>query len=54
MDERDTMPQEVKAFENDKEKYIFVGEVKAKLDLYQPKSSANYQGNEERINNLKK
>jgi len=53
VDERDTMPQEVKAFENDKEKYIFVGEVKAKLDLYQPKSSANYQGNEERINNLK-
>jgi hypothetical protein len=52
MDERDTMPQEVKSFENDKEKYIFVGEVKAKLDLYQYQSDANHQGNEERINNL--
>lgn len=52
VDERDTMPQEVKAFENDKEKYIFVGEVKAKLDLYQPQSVANHQGNEERIKTL--
>jgi hypothetical protein len=52
VDERDTMPQEVKAFENDKEKYIFVGEVKAKLDLYQPQSVANHQGNEDRIKYL--
>ncbi len=49
IDERDTMPQEVRVFENDKEKYIFVGEVKAKLDLYQPQSIAAPQGNEERL-----
>ncbi|MDC1513197.1 DUF3732 domain-containing protein [Porticoccaceae bacterium] len=52
VDERDTMPQEVKAFENDKEKYIFVGEVKAKLDLYQPQPVDTHQGNEERIKTL--
>lgn len=53
VNERDTMPQEVKAFENDKEKYIFVGEVKAKLDLYQPQTVSNNNGSEERIKDLK-
>jgi len=28
-------PEEVKAFEDDKAKYIFIGEIKAKLDLYE-------------------
>nr|WP_282450390.1 DUF3732 domain-containing protein [Marinobacter xestospongiae] len=52
VDERDTMPREIKAFENDKEKYIFVGEVKAKLDLYQPQTGANNNESEERIKYL--
>lgn len=33
-EQRQLLPEEIKAFENDTAKYIFIGEMKAKLDLY--------------------
>jgi DNA repair exonuclease SbcCD ATPase subunit len=37
------IPEEVKNFENDKDKYIFLGEVKAKLELFDNKDNSNIQ-----------
>lgn len=37
-DKLSSLPEIVRTFENDKEKYVFIGEVKAKFDLYSQKS----------------
>ncbi|MDX0439143.1 DUF3732 domain-containing protein [Sinorhizobium medicae] len=46
------LPVEMESFENDKEKYIFIGETKAKLELYSDPQSDKAPDNSELIANL--
>lgn len=47
------LPEEAKVFENDKAKYIFIGEVKAKLDLYGGENESDNTNPEEEIKKLR-
>ncbi|WP_429930422.1 DUF3732 domain-containing protein [Agrobacterium vitis] len=48
----EALPVEMESFENDKDKYIFIGETKAKLDLYSDPQSDRPTGNPELISDL--
>lgn len=46
------LPEEIKAFENDKKKYIFIGEIKAKLALYERSPKVSDDSKENKIDSL--
>jgi hypothetical protein len=48
------LPEEVKTFENDSAKLIFIGETKAKLDLYEDGSNSADANHEEELKKLRK
>lgn len=47
------LPEEVKSFENDSAKLIFIGETKAKLDLYEDGSNSAGSNHEEELKKLR-
>jgi len=53
LDQRALLPEEVKAFENDKAKYIYIGETKAKLDLYGQEKHADKNEEHDKIGKLR-
>lgn len=53
-EEQALLPKEVKSFENDKRKFIFIGETKAKIDLYERDNGDAPSKNETAIESLKK
>ncbi len=49
----DLLPEDIRAFENDKKKYMFIGETKAKLALYERDRKVNDETKSTRIETLK-